>query len=386
MNDVFLDDIVRAGEQAADERRGDGRRDSERRRRKRRRRGGMVLVGFLAFFAGVGWGVYKFVLPELGSFSFSDPPAMDYPGPGVGTVEVVIPQGATGGQMGEVLAAADVVASRDAFVDAFSANPDASTIQPGTYRLLTQMSSAGAVEALLNPDNRVETKVTIPEGFKESQVLERLSSVTAIPVEDFEAAMADTEATGLPAEAGGVYEGWLFPATYTFEPDTTPTEMIAALVAQTVSVLDAHSVAPADRERVLIMASLAEREARTSEDRAKVARAILNRLNADMPLQIDAALAYGLDKSGMDLTEADKEVDTPYNVYMHTGLPPTPIASPGEDSITAVLNPADGPWVFWVTVNLDTGETLFAETYAEHQQNVQKLREWQAQQDSGSDS
>jgi UPF0755 protein len=384
VNDVFLDDIVRAGERESGQRRREARREAER-RYKRRRRSAMVLVGVLAFLAGVGWGVVQFVIPDLGSLSFSMPEASDYPGPGAGTVEVVIPSGATGGDMGDVLLAADVVASREAFVEAFSANGESGGIQPGTYRLLLQMDAAGAVAALLNPENRVETRVTIPEGFRQTQVLERLASVTAIPVEQFEAAMADTAATGLPAEAGGAYEGWLFPATYTFEPDTTPTEMIAEMVAKTIAALDEQGVAAADRERILILASLAEREGRTSEDRAKIVRAILNRLDANMALDIDAALAYGLDKSGTALTNTDKETDTPYNLYMHTGLPPTPIASPGADAITATLNPAEGPWYFWVAVNLDTGETLFAETYAEHQQNVQKLREWQAQQESGSD-
>lgn len=380
MNDVFLDDIVGSGQPEPGRRgsRRDGRRERERARKARRRRSFAALVISLLVVGGLAVVVWQFLLPSLGNLSIATPAAEDYPGPGVGSVEVTIPAGATGAQMGSLLQESGVVLTAKAFTDAFTNNPDAPGIQPGTYRLLQEMPAADAVNALLNPDNRVQTKVTIPEGYRLDQILQKLSSVTAISEDDFTTAMKDTAATGLPAEAGGRYEGWLFPATYTFEPDTTPAQMVAAMVAKTVSVLDAHKVAEGDRERVLIMASLVEREARTSEDRAKVARAIMNRLNIDMALKIDASVAYGLNKSGADLTLADLKVDTPYNLYVHTGLPPTPIASPGEDSISAVLNPADGPWLFWVTVNLDTGETKFATTNAEHEKNVAELRAWQA--------
>lgn len=380
MNDVFLDDIVGSGQPEPGRRgtRRDGRKERERARKARRRRSFAALAISLLVVAGLGVVVWQFVLPSLGNLSVATPAAEDYPGPGVGNVEVTIPAGATGAQMGSVLEESGVVLTAKAFTQAFTNNPDAAGIQPGTYRLLQQMSAADAVNALLNPENRVQTKVTIPEGYRLEQILQKLSSVTTISEDDFKQAMKDTGATGLPAEAGGNYEGWLFPATYTFEPGTTPTEMIKAMVAKTVSVLDSHQVADGDRERILIMASLVEREARTSEDRAKVARAIMNRLDIDMALKIDASVAYGLNKSGADLTLADLKVDTPYNLYVHTGLPPSPIASPGEDSINAALNPADGPWLFWVTVNLDTGETKFATTNAEHEKNVAELRAWQA--------
>jgi UPF0755 protein len=381
VNDVFLDDIVGSGQPDPGRRgsRRDGRKERERERKARRRRSFAALTISLLVVAGIGVVVWQFLLPSLGNLSVSTPAAQDYPGPGVGVIEVTIPQGATGAQMGTILQEQGVVLTAKAFSQAFGDNPDASGIQPGTYRLQLEMPAAEAVTALLNPDNRVQTKVTIPEGYRLDQIVQKLSSVTTISEDDIRAAMEDTAATGLPAEAGGSYEGWLFPATYTFEPDTSATEMIKEMVAKTISVLDAHKVAEGDRERVLIMASLVEREARSTEDREKVARAIMNRLDIDMALKIDASVAYGLNKSGADLTLDDLAVDTPYNTYLHTGLPPTPIASPGEDSIAAVLNPADGPWLFWVTVNLDTGETKFATTNAEHEKNVAELRAWQAE-------
>src|SRR5690606_10260116 len=108
-----------------------------------------------------------------------------------------------------------------------------------------------------------------------------------------------------------------------------------------------------------------------------MARAIQNRIDKNMRLEIDAAIAYGLNKPGTELTRTDLDTDGPYNLRMRAGLPPTPIASPSADSIHAVMNPADGPWIFWCTVNLDTGETRFTDNYDEHRANVAELRAWE---------
>ena len=386
MSDPFFDEIVRPGggggvaapeeaESRSARRAGRAERD---RKRRRRRRNVLALVVVLAIIGGAVFAFMKWGMPLIDELTTPDAPvAEDYPGPGHTPTEVEIPAGATGGEMATVLFEAGVVASRQAFITAFAANPSAPSIQPGTYRLLLQMKASEAVSALLNSENRVQNRVTIAEGRNVSQILEILSSKTAIPIEEFEAAMADTAATGLPAEAGGNYEGWLFPDTYIFEPGTTPTQMIAVMTAQMTAVLEARGVPVEDRLRVLTIASLIEREAGADPDRPMMARAIQNRLDQGMPLQIDASVAYGAGES--ELTQTHLDTDTPYNTYTRTGLPPTPIASPGAASIEAVLAPADGPWLFWVTINLDTKETLFAETYAEHQQNVALLREWQAE-------
>lgn len=384
MSDLFLDEIVQPdaprdhGGRSA--RRSD-RAERDRRRRQRRRKNITALVVVVVVLAGIGVAVWKLGMPLIDDLRGAPEVSTDdYPGPGQGEVEVTIPAGATGAAMATILVEADVVASTGAFTDAFAANPDAPGIQPGTYRLQQKMRAADVVAALINSENRIVTRVTIPEGLRLNQTLEKLSATTAIPIEEFQAAMADPAALGLPAEAGGNYEGWLFPATYSFEPGQTATDMLKAMIAKTVSVFDARSIAPADRQRVLILASLAEGEARTAEDRAKVVRAIYNRLDIGMPLQIDASVAYGLGINGRELTSdqvSPNATDNPYNTYAHLGLPPGPINSPGEVSIDAALAPADGPWLFWVTVNLDTGETRFAETNAEHNANRQLLREWE---------
>jgi len=383
VNDLFLDEIVqpdsRVSNSSRSARRAD-RAERDRKRRRRRRRNLTALVILLLVLGGGGYAVVQWGLPLLHSFGAGgEDAADDYPGPGATAVDVVIPTGATGADMALILYQADVVASTRAFTRAFAANPDASSIQPGTYRLVLQMRASDAVAALLNPESKVQTQVTIVEGLRFDQILEKLTSVTAVPLADFQAAMADPATVGLPAEAGGNYEGWLFPSTYTFEPGTDPTQMITTMIAKTVAVLDAAGVAPADRMRVLTIASLVERESPDATVSPMMARAIQNRLDIDMKLDIDASVAYGLNKSGTELTTADLEDPTnPYNTYLHPGLPPGPIASPGEASIGAVLHPADGPWKFWVTINPDTKETLFAETYDEQLQNQELLREWQA--------
>lgn len=384
MNDLFLDEIVQPDSRVSGSSRSARRADRAQRERKRRRRRRRNIVAALIVIIVLGGGAYAVVQWGLPLFeglgSTQDGPAEDYPGPGTGEVEVSIPAGATGTAMAEILVEADVVASSRAFTRAFAANPDAAGIQPGTYRLLLQMRAADAVAALLNSENKVQTNVTVPEGFRVTQILERLASTTGVTIEEFQAAMADPAATGLPAEAGGNYEGWLFPATYTFEPGTTPVQMISTMIAETVRVLDERAVPVESREELLIKASLVERESPGADASPMMARAIQNRLDIGMKLDIDASVAYGANKSGVDLTTADLEdANNPYNTYVHAGLPPGPIASPGAVSIDAVLNPAAGPWKFWVTVNLDTGETRFAETFEEHLQNQELLRQWQAE-------
>jgi UPF0755 protein len=361
------------------------RRDSQEQRAKqkkhRRRRSIVVLLLALVLVGGAGFVVWS-VFGGLFSGDTADETVQDYPGPGSGEVQVTVASGDTGGAIGHTLVDNGVVATVGAFTSAYAANPAATGIQPGTYGLQLEMKASDAVNALLDPANRVSNRVTIPEGYTASQIYQRVYEVTGITVEDLEAAAADPAAIGLPAEAGGNVEGWLFPMTYEVEPGSSAASVLSQMVARTTAVLTEKGVAQDQWETVLNQASIVEREGKLDEDRAKIARAIDNRLEQGMPLQIDAINAYGLGIPGTQLTYADTSQAqppyNPYNSYKITGLPPTPIANPGEVSIDAVLNPADGPWLFWVTVNLDTGETKFAETFAEHQTYVDELRQWEA--------
>ncbi|GAB3167021.1 endolytic transglycosylase MltG [Myceligenerans halotolerans] len=355
-------------------------RDSRSRRMRRRRQGRSFVVLLVTFGLVAGAGYLVWEQRDM-LLSFERPiEAKDYPGPGTEDVTIEVTEGATGFDMAEVLYDAGVVASKDAFVKAFGENPDAGGIRPGTRDMLTEMKASDAV-ALLAKNEMAHLEVTIPEGFTVAQTVERLASVSGIPVADFTEALDRPGSFGLPKRAGGNAEGWLYPHTYPVDPEEdTAADVLARMVRNTVEQLDDRDVPAKERQDVLIKASLVEREGMIAEDRPKIARAIENRLEDDMKLQIDASLAYGLDKPGTELTNADKEADTPFNLERRVGLPPGPIASPGAESIDAVLSPAEGAWKFWVTVNLDTGETKFSETYAQHQAYVAELRQWQAKQ------
>ena len=151
------------------------------------------------------------------------------------------------------------------------------------------------------------------------------------------------------------------------------------MVAQTVKVLDTAGVAPKDREKVLILASLVEAEAKLDEDRPKIARVFLNRLETDGAptyglLQSDAAVSYGAQRRSLFPSEAElNDASNPYNTRLIPGLPPGPISNPGAASIKAAANPADGPWFFFVAVNPITGETKYGVTLDDHNKNVREL-------------
>lgn len=359
-----------------------GRR--ERNRSMQRRRGltlVLTVVVFGALVVGAVFGVRAIV------DAFRPEPAPDFPGPGSDTVTVEILQGQSGGDIGDLLVDAGVVASRQAFVEAFNANSAAVGIQPGSYDLLLEMRAADAVVALLNPANRAEVKLTVVEGLRATQIFERIASVTGIPLADVQAAAVDTAAIGLPPEAAGNVEGWLAAATYTVDRDATAAEILAQMIAQTVAILDERAVPVESRQAVLIKASIVEKEVNNPDDYGKVARVIENRLlpgnETGGLLGMDSTLAYGLNKSGLDLTRSDLESDHPFNTRVHAGLPPGPIGSPGEAAIDAVLAPPEGNWLYFVTVNPDTGETRFTADYAEHLANQELLRAWTAQQAEG---
>lgn len=352
--------------------------------RSRRRRTRLTFAIMLSLFAGLVIAAVLLVPGLLDSFQGTTHD--DFPGPGSGVVTVEILEGQTGGDIGDTLVEAGVVASRGAFVEAFSANAGAVGIQPGSYDLLMEMKALDAVAALLNPANRAEVTITVVEGLRASQVYERIASVTGLPLAEVQAAAADPGAIGLPAEAGANPEGWFAAATYTVDRDATASEILSKMVAQTVAILDQHGVAAQDRENVLIKASIVEKEVNQSADYGKVARVIENRLlpgsATNGTLGMDSTLAFGLGKSGLDLTRSELASDHPYNTRVHAGLPPGPIGSPGREAIEAVLAPPEGDWLYFVTVNPDTGETRFTASYEEHLANQELYRQW-VQQNAG---
>ncbi len=345
----------------------------------RRVRSGIAVVIAFAVLIGGGMFVFGKISEKYHEWRTAD----DYAGEGAAEVQVVLPPGSSGGKIGAILADNDVVKSSKAFESAFRKEPRSSTIQAGVYKMRTQIPAAKAVEMLLDPANRVIKKVTIPEGLRYTQVAPVLSKATGLPEKDFMDQLNKPTGIGLPAIANNYAEGFLFPATYEVSPNVDAPTMLKTMTTQYGVVskdMDIANKAKAlgrSEYDVLRVASIVEAEVKRDEDRPKVARAIYNRLDAGMPLQVDTAVNYGLNRTGYaNLRDGDTKIDTPYNLYLHKGLPPSPINNPGRKSIEAALNPAQGPWKFWVAVNLDTGETKFGTTAAEHEANVKEYQTW----------
>lgn len=348
-----------------------------RRRRKRSRVPGcLAVLVALAVIAGGLWWAGNAGLAALRDL-VEDPE--DYPGPGRGSVVFEVASGDSSTIICRNLKAEDVVASVDACIGAANANPGSSGIQVGFYELKKEMASEDAFDVLVDPANLVTSSVTIPEGLNTDQIVALLAEGTDFSVAQFQKHIDDPAKIGLPDYAGGEAEGYLFPATYAFGPKAKPAEMLATMVDRWRQAADEAGLEEAAERlgytphELMTIASLVEAEGR-GEDMPKVARVIYNRVeNPDNGvtnglLQIDAAVNYALGKepiARLTTDQIESVSDSPYNTYTQPGLPPGPIEAPGDAAIDAAANPADGPWLFYVTVNLETGETKFTESYDE---------------------
>lgn len=360
------------------------RRDRRRRRQKKSRFGSFIAVVLsLAVIGGGLYVAYTFGKEWLGDV-FA--PAADYDGPGHGEVAVTIPPGATLRSMGTILENAGVVASADAFVDAAGGR----TIQAGDYNLQLEMKAEDAVAALLE-GTTVLARVTIPEGFRIGQIVERIVEETEFGDEEIEAVLAEPGELGLPDYAGEVTEGFLFPATYDIMPDTSAESLIMSMVnrfnqaAESVDLVAGAAAAGLEPLEAVTVASIIQREVRREEDMPDVAQVIYNRMaggcsSEGVPeglLQMDSTVHYAAgDNDSAFTTEEDRQVDSPYNTYLNPGIPPGPIAAPGEEALSAALAPSEGSYCYFVAVNLETGETKFAETEAEHLANRGELDDY----------
>ena len=297
----------------------------------------------------------------------------EYSGPGLEKVNVVVKRGNDGEDVAKALVDAGVTKSYDITLRTiYALNP---TFFPGTYMVPAQISSSRAISYLVDPTNTVSNKVTIREGLRISSVFKLLSETTNLPISDFESEAKKLSEFGIPKEAPSL-EGYLFPATYNFDPSYSASDILDVLVNRTKEQLIEDGVAKKDWHKVLTLASVIQREARFEQDFYKVSRVFTNRLAVNMPLQSDATVSYGVDGNTFQTSAADRADDNPYNTYKYAGLPIGPISGVGALAINAALNPVDGPWFYFVSVNLETGETMFTETYAQHQAAVEVWRKW----------
>ena len=345
-------------------------------RQRRRRRGTIVMLVVVLLFVGVVFGAAMFLRNLLGVGEVTD-----YAGPGTGSVTFTVEAGAGPLIVGNGLEQQDIVASADEFLNALAAEADGRVIQPGDYEMKYQMSSEEAAKALLAEGDAGVHYAAVARDLRQNEVLDILAESTGIPREEFEALAEDPTQFGIPEKSPSL-EGYLYPGEYRFDLDITATEVIQQMVDNTKAALEEAGVTDPDEQyRILTIASIVQAEAGQA-DYAQVAGAIMNRLGPDNTetnglIQSDATVTYGLDRKSYNLTDEEKaDKSNPYNTYANEGLPVGPIGSPSAEAIEAAVNPADVPYYYWVTVDLDTGETKFSETLAEHAVYVQEYQEW----------
>ncbi len=289
---------------------------------------------------------------------------------------VVIPRGASMRAAADSLAAHDIIGSTRLFRWYASLRGNARAIKPGTYLLPPGAGYATVLDALVNGKG-IMTTVVIPEGFDLRDITPALAKALDVPEDSVRAAVTDTAWINQLAVPVPSLEGYLFPATYAFPEGTTAREAVNAMIERFLDAwkpewdarLQALSIT---RHDALAMASIVEKEARKPEERPIISAVYWNRVKAGMLLQADPTVQYALPKHVGRVLYKDLEVESKYNTYKHTGLPPGPIASPGAASIEAALTPADVPYLFFVA--RADGSHEFTRTFAEHTRAIAQIR------------
>ncbi|MFD4565001.1 endolytic transglycosylase MltG [Streptomyces sp. NPDC058467] len=215
--------------------------------------------------------------------------------------------------------------------------------------------------------------LVIPEGWRSGQVYEAIDKALRVPLGTTKKSLGKANLK-LPNDAEGNPEGYLFPATYPIADKATPESLLTFMVNTANQKFNGAPVAAGAQHNAMnvyqavTIASIIQAEAATKADMSKVARVIFNRLERGMPLQMDSTINYVLNRSTLNTSQSDTELNSPYNSYQRMGLPPTPIANPGEEAMRAAINPAPGDWLYFVTVK--PGDTRFTASYEEHLRNV----------------
>jgi UPF0755 protein len=356
--------------------RGDGRppRDGGGRRR-RRFRWIAPLVALLVIVVPLAiGGVYGYNL-----YMSKYHPA-DYSGAGTGSIAFQVVKGDSPTSIGPKLVKLGVVASSRAFVLAAEHSTSGAGLLPGFYGMHEHMKASLAYAILVNPANMVQVKVTIPEGWRLSQLASYLGAHSGIAASAYAKALKDPAALGLPSFANGKPEGYLFPATYSVVPHETATGVLKGMVerfsqeSNTVNLITGSQHVGLTPGQVITMASLVQAEGGRLSDYPKIAEVIYNRLRQGIPLELDSTVLYGLNTFGIIASDKQLQSPSPYNTYKHKGLTPGPIDSPGAAAIKAVLHPDTGNYLYFVTVNPKTGETLFTSSQAQFQQFREELQ------------
>jgi UPF0755 protein len=377
-----------------------------RSRRKRRIVGGFALAMLIVVVVGA-----VFLGSKLWHTLFGA--GNDYTGDGVSDVVIQIHDGDSTTAIAKTLHEHKVVATISAFVDAAEGNAAISSIQPGFYKVRTEIPASNAVARLADPQNRVGLLV-IPEGrqlddiadVKTHAVTEGIFSLISratcvnldgerqcVSVDDLKQAASTAAPSSLsvpdwamkPVTALGDdhrrLEGLISPGSWNIDPSAGPQDILSTLIGTSATqyaqggLLDTAKSLNMSPYQILTAASLVQRESKP-DDFAKVARVIYNRLEKNRKLELDSTVTYAENLKTTTTTPRDRQSKSKYNTYRYKGLPPGPISAPGKAALEAAANPEKGKWLYFVTVNLDTGETKFAEKQADFQKIRLEYQTW----------
>ncbi|PWG60787.1 endolytic transglycosylase MltG [Bifidobacterium catulorum] len=358
------------------------RRELRKHRRKKQRSRVVkivVAVFVLAAVIGGGWFLYSNLSAARDKVQVSRTQAPDYPGPGSGSVEFTVENGQNSVQIGDSLTKAGIVKSSVAFQQAVTNSGLQDQLQPGTFELRYRMSADDVVKILTDSTKATGFLVVNP-GERSSAVIEQAAKLSGIDKSEFDKIVKAKGKGILPSEAKGSFEGWLQPGNYNVKGKKSASAILKEMVDKRIEHLDSLEVPTGSkREEILIISSIIEGEVNQSSYYGKVSRVIQNRLARNMPLGMDSVVAYGNNVAPRALTRAMlNDGKNPYNSRIQKGLPPTPISQAGDTAINAAMHPEDGDWLYFVTVNLDTGETKFTADQAEFQKYAKEYEAWEA--------
>ncbi|MDA3973493.1 endolytic transglycosylase MltG [Enterococcus thailandicus] len=343
----------------------------------------VIVITLLAIVGVFGFTTYKYVESGLQPLDKSDSQL----------VQVEVPTGSSNKQIGEILEKEHVIKSGIIF-NYYTKFKNLTGFQAGFYQMSPNMTldeigkllqEGGTAEAKAVADG----KITIPEGYDIDQIASRVAKITGKDKQEFLDLMTDEgflkelyqkfpellESTSQAKDVKYHLEGYLFPATYDYYKDTSLKDLVIQMVEKTDSVMQDYYTTIKQQnhtvQEVLTLASLVEKEGVKENDRKNIARVFYNRIESDMPLQTDISVLYALGEHKENVSYADTAVDSPYNLYTNPGFGPGPFDSPSEESIKAVLSPADNDYYYFVA-DISTGNVYFAKTYEEHLELVEK--------------
>jgi UPF0755 protein len=338
---------------------------SLRTRRRRRLRGLAILLFLILLFGGGGAAVFGYYTWATGA---SGPQRR---------ISLTIPTGTTGAEVGELLEEKGVIRSALAFRVLLRFRGVSSDFEAGRYTNLTSNMAIADVLDRLEEGPKVESiSVTFPEGYTVEQTAVRAARDLDVGRKRFLKLATSGKFSAPPYLPKGkkTVEGFLYPNTYDFVKDVGPKDVIDRLLTSFEEQVAGLPWERAEQLRVtpyevVTIGSLIEQEARFAPDRRKIARVIYNRLKRRMPLQIDATIQYARGSFEPILLK-DREIKSPYNTYLHPGLPPTPIGNPGRSSLSAALTPTAGNWLYYVLIDCDTGRHYFTDSLRDFNRKV----------------